>query len=43
MKYKLLSSEEIQELAKTASKEEIIDRIIDIMTELGRVKDPEAV
>lgn len=39
MKYKLLSSEEIQELAKTASKEEIIERIIDILAELGRVTE----
>lgn len=39
MKYKLLSSEEIQELAKTASKAEIIDRIIDILAELGRVTE----
>lgn len=39
MKYTLLSSEEIKELAKTASKEDIIERIIDIMAELGRVTD----
>lgn len=39
MKYTLLSAEELKELAKTASKAEIIDRIIDILAELGRVTD----
>lgn len=41
MKYKLLSAEEMAEFAKTATKAEIIDRILDIMTELGRVSDAE--
>jgi hypothetical protein len=39
MKYKLLSSEELRELSRTADKAEIIERIMDILTELNRVTD----
>lgn len=39
MKYKLLSSEELRELSRTADKAEIIERIMDILTELGKVTD----
>lgn len=41
MKYALLTAEELRELSRTATKAEIIDRILDIMTELGRVSDAE--
>lgn len=39
MKYTLLSAAEIQELSKTATKAEIIERIMDILAELNRVTD----
>lgn len=45
MKYNVLSPEEFEEFKKTATRQEIIERIYDLVMELGRVTDtaPETV
>jgi len=39
MKYWLLSPEEQEEFKRTATREQVIDNILELLTELGRVTD----
>lgn len=43
MKYWLMTPEEQEQFKRTATKEQVIESILEILKELGRVQDPEAV